>query len=246
MTRIVLAEPFEVLRPFVEELSERFALSGETLYRGRNELKSFEYNGVRFVVKKFGNNRFKQFLSLFRKGKAEKSYRNGCELVRLGVLTPTPIGFVQVRSCLGMVREAYYLSAYIPYPSLADICPDNEGFNREAMEAFARFVARLHEVGVLHGDLNTGNVRCEASDEGLRFWLIDINRMRFGAKGKSLSRKACFDNITRFSYNSPMFHHFLRRYLQVRGWERYFDEAIRRKVRHDRFVEWKRGLKHRR
>jgi hypothetical protein len=84
------------------------------------------------------------------------------------------------------------------------------------------------------------------SDEGLRFWLIDINRMRFGTKGKPLSRKACFDNITRFSYNSPMFHHFLRRYLQVRGWEACFDEAIARKVRHDRFVEWKRGLKHRR
>ncbi|MBO5685149.1 MAG: LPS kinase Kdo/WaaP [Alistipes sp.] len=245
MTRIVLAEPFEVLRPFVEELSERFALSGELLYRGRNELKSFEYNGIRFVVKKFGNNRIKQLLSLFRKGKAEKSYRNGCELVRLGVLTPTPIGFVQVRSRLGMVREAYYLSAYIPYPSLVEAIGSEEAFDRAVIDAFARFVAQLHEVGVLHGDLNTGNVRCEQTDEGWRFWLIDINRMCFAKAGKPLPRQACFDNMTRFSHNSPMFHHFLRLYLQVRGWEAYCDEAIRRKAHHDRFVEWKQSLKHR-
>ena len=247
MIRVVLSEPFAGLRSFAEQLPEQFAASGETLFRGRNEIRRFEVEGVPVVVKKFRNNRLKQLLSLVRRGKAEKSYRHGCRLEQLGVPTPTPMGYVELRSRLGLVREAYYLSAYIPYPSLVEVNPSEEHFNRALMTDFARFVAGLHGLGVLHDDLNTGNVRCEERAEGMRFWLIDINRMRFAKEGKPLSRKACFGNVVRFSYNTPMFHHFLHAYLEARGWsERLFEEALVRKVRHDRFTEWKRSLKGRR
>lgn len=246
MIRVVLSEPFAGLRGFVESLPEQFATSGEVLFRGRNEIRHFEVDGVSVVVKKFYNTPLKQLLSLFRCGKAEKSYRHGCRLEQLGVLTPSPIGYVEQRTKSGIIREAYYLSTYIPHPSLVEVNPSEEHFNRALITDFAHFVAKLHCLGVLHDDLNTGNVRCEQQAEGMRFWLIDINRMRFAKKGKELSRKECFGNIVRFSYNTPMFHHFLHTYLQARGWsERLFDEALVCKVRHDRFTEWKRSLKRR-
>lgn len=246
MIRVVLSEPFAGLRSFAERLPEHFATSGEVLFRGRNEIRRFEVEGVSVVVKKFSNKPLKQLLSLFRRGKADKSYRHGCRLEQLGVLTPSPIGYVEQRAWSGMIREAYYLSSYIPYPSLVEVNPSEEHFDRSLIGDFARFVAELHRLGVLHDDLNTGNVRCEQQAEGMRFWLIDINRMRFAPKGKELSHKECFGNVVRFSYNTPMFHHFLDTYLEARGWsEELFDEALVCKVRHDRFTEWKRSLKRR-
>lgn len=243
MTRIVLAAPFQAMGKRLDDLLARYDTSGEVLYQARNQLRLFTLDGHRLVLKKFGNNWAKKLLSLVKRSKAQKSYRNGVALSLLNFLTPTPIGYVERRSWMGFVREAYYLSAYIPHPPLADCYNDECSFDRTVLAGFARFVARLHEAGILHHDLNASNVRYEWTDGEVRYWLIDINRMRFKGKG-GLSKQACFDNLTRFCHNSEMFRFVVREYLRARNWEAgLFEEALARKRRHDARVDLKRKLK---
>lgn len=41
-------------------------------------------------------------------------------------------------------------------------------------------MAELHEAEVYHADFSPGNVLYDRTEEGVRFSLIDINRMYFG------------------------------------------------------------------
>jgi tRNA A-37 threonylcarbamoyl transferase component Bud32 len=48
--------------------------------------------------------------------------------------------------------------------------------------ALGRFVARLHEAGVKHGDFHAANILVRLDDNGHpHFWLIDLNTLKLGA-----------------------------------------------------------------
>jgi hypothetical protein len=72
------------------------------------------------------------------------------------------------------------------------------------------------------------------------FSVIDINRVRFFPKGKQISRKDCFDNLTRFISRMDLFEYIIRYYVQKRGWdcETAVKEAIAIKKLHDK--QWQR------
>lgn len=90
--------------------------------------------------------------------------------------------------------------------------------SRPVLDAFARFVAELHEKGIDHRDFNQGNILCGYSpEEGQwRFELIDINRMRF--LDRPLTPRQCMINLRRLSCPAPAFLYILDRYAEIRGW----------------------------
>lgn len=245
MRRVILSRDYEWLGNRTDTLPDEFESSGKLLYSGRNRLRLFEFNDSRVVVKKFGINRVKRLLSLFKSSKALKSYRNGCHLRDMGVATPQPIGYIEVSTRMGLVKEAYYLSEYMELPPIADCYNDEIDFDREVISSFARFVADLHQKGIIHRDLNSTNVRYDKTpDKEISFYLIDLNRMSFYHDTAPLSPATCFKNITRFSCNSEMFKYFVDRYIDARGWDKsYRDEAIAIKIAHDKRVDRKKSLK---
>ena len=121
---------------------------------------------------------------------------------------------------------------------MRDIRPrliEQEPFDERLATDYARYVASLHEAGVLHRDLNPTNVLFSESGEpaAVSFELIDINRMQFfdGAVPKA----ACMENLTLFYWLTPAYRYILNEYARQRGWsEADVAEAIRVKQRHDR------------
>lgn len=224
------------LSEYVNEMPARFGREGRQLFKARNEVRLMEADGCRLAVKRFKRmGLFGQVGSLFRSGKALRSYSNACRLTTLGVPTPRPVACIEKRNVLGFLKDSYYICDYIDLPPICDGLAEDGYFNREMTQAFARFVASLHDKGVLHHDLNNTNVRFSHDGKEYKFTLIDINRMKIYPPSVNVPLDECLLNITRFSCLSDMFRCFLSAYLQARNLpESLFDRAIAIKKRHDR------------
>lgn len=232
---IETAHDYQHLRPWLATVPALFADgAGSLLYRGRNEVRLFEVQGLRLVVKRFKRHDLLKRLvySFFRPNKARRAYCNAARLRELGFRTPCEIGIVEER-CGGTLRQVYYISGHTEALPIRPRLIEQEPFDEALAEAYARFVASLHEAGVLHRDLNPTNVLFTEQDGGFRFELIDINRMRFFPG--PVPKAACMENLTLFWWLSPIYRLILATYAAERGWtEADIDEAIRVKRRHDK------------
>lgn len=209
--------------------------SGTLLYKGRNEVRRFDAHGQSIVVKRF---RHRPLLlriveSIFRKSKARRAYENALHIEEHGFSTPHPLGYVENRRC-AVVGTTYYICCHTDSEAIRHRLIEHEPFDRQLATAYARFVARLHQAGVLHRDLNPTNVLFKASADGnYSFELIDTNRMRF--YDGPVPKKQCMENLTLFWWLTPVYRYVLEEYARQRQWTPDdIDEAIRVKQRHDR------------
>jgi len=148
----------------------------------RNSLKLFDLDGKTINIKSFKiPNIFNQIVyNSFRKSKANRSYNYACKLIELGIGTPQPIGYYEYRTTF-LFKKSYYLSAHlenvITYRYLT--------FNREEedhesiLRSFTRFTYELHEKNVYFLDHSPGNTLIKKTDQGYKFYLVDLNRMKF-------------------------------------------------------------------
>ena len=95
--RVELHPEYEHLKEFLTSMPLRFHNNeGKVIYKGRNELRVFEYQGQEYVVKSFKKpiliNRI--VYGILRPTKAKRSYNNALELLHIGICTPQPIGYV--------------------------------------------------------------------------------------------------------------------------------------------------------
>ncbi len=105
---------------------------------------------------------------------------------------------------------------------------------QRAIVALGQLIARMHEIGVIHRDLHTGNIliRTDAADP--RCVLMDLHRMR---RRRRLSRRARVANLAQIFHDRADWTtrterlRFLKRYLQVsdvsgtlRGWALMVEE----------------------
>ena len=155
---------------------------GEVIHRGRNELRIMHYDGLDLVVKAFHRphviNRF--VYGTLRASKAKRSYANACLLLRLGIGTPQPVGYYNVRSTLGLAFDKSY------FVTLRSVCTHRyeEFFEHDMPEmpdvlrAIGHLTARLHEAGLAHKDYGRANILFGYDKDGqLRIELVDLNRI---------------------------------------------------------------------
>ena len=100
---LVIHPDFKELGDFILSLPERFEKNeGVVIHKGRNELRKMEYGGREYVVKSFHRpniiNRF--VYGIFRPSKAKRSYDHAELYLKIGVGTPQPVGYFNVRSGL--------------------------------------------------------------------------------------------------------------------------------------------------
>ena len=171
---------------FLRRVEAHFAAEGRTIYKARNEVKVI---GA-FNVKRFGVPGLLNCLvySFLREPKAVRAYRHALRLIELGIPTPVPAGYV-LHKRRGLLRESYLVTAQSPLGRTMyefGHVPQRED-RREALRAFGRFTARLHEKGVLHLDYSPGNILFDRKEEGdYAFALVDVNRLRFSSEPVSL------------------------------------------------------------
>ena len=216
--RICISPQYRVLEPFVKSLAQPgfFSRNGRVIHDGRNTVKLFEIDGQRLAVKRYGHisllNRL--LYGFLRKSKAERAYRHAIRLRQLGVGTPEEVAFLEVRRhCL--LDACYFVARYSDYKPLQPVTELDIQRPEVAavVDALADFLFRMHNAGVLHKDLNIGNIlyrgdRCS----GYAFQVIDTNRMRFY---RSLSMRRRLDNLRRLSCPAPVYLYILDRYARL-------------------------------
>lgn len=234
MNRTVETHPdYERLRPWLTAMADEFA-TGRLLYEGRNEVRLFERDGLQLVVKRFKRHDWLKRIvyTWFRENKALRAFRNARQIGARGFQTPHEVAYIEERSC-GLIRQVYYVCLYTAYAPIRRQLIEQEPFSRPLATAYAQYVARLHDAGVLHRDLNPTNVLFSERGGTYDFCLIDINRMRFydGAVPKA----ECMENLTLFWWLSPVYRYVLDEYAARRHWtDADISEAIDVKRRHDR------------
>jgi len=214
MTTIIINPAYRQYASFVHSIPQIFNKEGETIYKSRNEIKVFERDGEKINVKAYKVPIFPNRIiyTFFRTTKAYRAYTNALKLLAKGIETPTPIACITMKKA-GLIHQCYFVS-------LQSSCTRNmyefgQGGlqGRESIiRCLAQYTAKLHDSGIYHKDFSPGNILFEQTDNEVRFSLIDINRMQFGAVS---IQKGCA-NFARLWGNDEMFRLMAEEYATAR------------------------------
>ncbi len=208
---------YSELKDFITGIPSFFEKKGKSIYKGRNEIKTFEINGLEIAAKSFKKPHFINRIAytFFRKSKARRSYEHALILQEKKITTPQPIAFIEEKKN-GLISGSYYISTYKEYPGIMREfrhCPLSG--KEDLVRAFARFTAFVHEQGVLHLDYSPGNILYEKTASGYDFCLIDINRMKFG----EIDMKTACRNLQRLWGSDEMIAFTAKEYANARGFD---------------------------
>ena len=212
---VVTSDPRCLSAEQLKEFALTSPMEADILWNARNVVWQTRRDGHTIVVKTFCGSILSSIIYIFRKSKAHRSYEHAVELLRRGIPTPQPLGFVEERGLFNILSLSCYASASTSYEPLSDVM---ERDYKPVLAAFAQFVASLHRAGVRHDDLNCSNVRVGRDRDGnFVFCLIDLNRMKILPPGKRLSRKEAYINAGRFTYDHDKFRYFASEYVRAAG-----------------------------
>lgn len=219
--KMVVNLNYLLLNDFISSLPASFASlpDATTLHEARNVIKSVNVNGLKLVIKYYSSfsliNRV--VYGRLRRSKSMRAYDNAHRLQIFGVNTPQPIAAIDCRRG-GLLRGSYFVSEFSDFQPMTVL--DNEGGEDkfELLEALARFIAHIHQLGILHNDLNPANVRFRQSAGGYEFELIDNNRMQF--KPRALSERERINDLRHFTCGTVQFVYMLDCYAELTGIDR--------------------------
>ena len=212
------------INPAYEEFAEEirgicsdFDARGEMIYSGRNTLKRFELsNDTAVVVKRFGhlNSLRRLIYSTVASSKAQRSYTNGMQFLKLGFKTPEPVAYINIYKS-GLLSDSYYVALHSDAKSLFPVLVDSERFSTELADRVAQFMAELHAAGAVHGDPNLSNILYERRADGtVELSVIDINRSYFK---RHISYRRRMKNLMRVTHRRDLMRHIAGRYAELTG-----------------------------
>lgn len=227
---------------YSEELREQlrnFASIGDNVTEGaRNIIKKLDVDGKTFNIKKFKTPNFFQSLvyKYLRKSKARRSYEYALRLKELKINTPSPVAYLEDFS-VGL-NESYYISEHLAYDFDFRKLNHNPNFpdRDNILKKFARFSYDLHEKGVNFLDHSPGNtliVDTKTGEERYKFYLIDLNRMKF----EPLNLDQRMHNLRRLWLSKKMIHIIAKEYAAISG--NNLDEVHRLMTKHSRAFQKK-------
>ena len=215
--KVVIKPEYESERIFIEHLPQNFEKRGTTIYDQRNKIKRFDTALGEWIVKRYKipNLMQRMVYTFFRKTKAERAYEFAEQFRVLGISTPPSIAYVEVKE-RWLFKTGYLVCGVCNDPDLREGLRNRANFDKKLADEFAAFLVRMHEQGVLHGDLNLSNVLYRREGEGYRFSVIDINRSRFKS---ALTKRECLHNLTRLTHRRDLLEYIVRRYASIRCWD---------------------------
>src|SRR5690606_2691542 len=154
----------------------------QNVFQGdRNVIKSFDLDGEKINIKSFKKpNSFNSVVYKFiRKSKAKRSFEYADNLLKVGILTPFPIAYIEEFSALGLDRS-YYISQHIEYDfDFRDLIHQPKFPDRvNILQQFTEFTFKLHENNINFFDHSPGNTLIvKKPNNQYDFYLIDLNRM---------------------------------------------------------------------
>lgn len=165
----VLADPDEFLRA-----RARILKPGSTTTVGVADglvLKRFNFRKLLNLAK-----------DLLRRSRACRAFRKSYHLELAGVPTARVVAVAERRRA-GFLARSYQLMEEIPgATTLQKFLRAGGRPNRELIREAARLVARLHDEGFTHGDLNERNLVLDAQG---RLFLIDLDALEFAPRARA-------------------------------------------------------------
>ena len=180
MTRTVKCHA-DKYKDLIENITQNgIPQSAQIIYSGRNNVYTLTADdGTVINIKSFHKPKFPNnyIYTNFRPSKAERSYLHAKRLLSMGILTPEPFGWGEVKEG-GELKESYYFCRQVPFQNVRnwqDI-PDYELM----LKALGKDIVKFFKNGVLHKDFTAGNILFEPIGEGnYNFYYIDLNRLDF-------------------------------------------------------------------
>lgn len=213
----VINPAFSKYSDFIKSVPSIFSNEGETIYKGRNEVKILDHDGQRFNVKSFKVPNVINTIAYryFRKSKARRSFEYAGMMLGKGVNTPAPVAYIEYFNCLGL-KKSYYISVQEDYdftfrqlPSM----PIDE--IREILIQFTRFTYNFHLAGIYFIDHSPGNTLIKKTDEGYKFSLVDLNRTKF--YNYPIDVESGIKNFYRLASTPDMVRVMAKEYAALRG-----------------------------
>ncbi|MDD2611222.1 MAG: lipopolysaccharide kinase InaA family protein [Bacteroidales bacterium] len=209
---------FQFLEDFLKRLPECFEKEGHTIYKSRNEVKTFNVEGMALNVKSYRKPIFlnRVIYTFFRHSKARRAYENALEVISRGFETPAPIAYIEIKKG-GVLERSYFVSLQCPYTRMFREFEGDSGISgcEDIIQAAGALVAALHDAEILHLDLSVGNILFEKDETGIHFSLVDMNRMKF----RKIGREAGCKNFERLRGDSDFFRVLADSYAKARGFD---------------------------
>ncbi len=182
----------------------------------RNVIKIIDLQGQKYTIKAFKVPNFinQVVYRFFRKSKAERSYQYANRLLELGIGTPFPVGY-QIETTSLLFKKSYYISELVDCDlTYRELCKDVEMANHEEMlRSFTRFTFTLHQNGINFLDHSPGNTLIKKSENGYQFYLVDLNRMKFG----NMSFETRVKNFSKLTIHESMVRVMSNEYAKCTG-----------------------------
>lgn len=196
-----------------------FSEVGENVTQGeRNLIKKVSIDGIVVNIKKFKEpNILQSFVYQFlRKSKAKRSFEYALKLIDCEINTPFPIAYFENFS-LGL-KQSFYVSEHVDYDfDFRKLIHKPQFKNRkEILRQFTQFTFKLHENNVNFLDHSPGNTLViDKGEENYKyvFYLIDLNRMRFG----KMNFKKRMKNFRRLWLSKTMLKIMAEEYAELYG-----------------------------
>lgn len=204
---------------FMETLPERFdAGEGEVIYKGRNEIRLMKWGEHNLVVKSFTKpyiiNRIAY--GILRGSKAKRSYLNAQSFLSIGVGSPQPVAYMDVRDGI-LLDKSYYVSLMSPCPYVYEDLFSTQAEHCEVVcREIGRITAILHNNGFAHKDYGRRNILFKIQEDGKAYLeIVDLNRMTIGKIG---FRDGC-QNFERLPATPQMQRWMAEEYAAGRGFD---------------------------
>lgn len=182
----------------------------------RNKIKIFETGGYKINIKSFKiPNKLNQFVYKFiRPSKAKRSFEYANILLSKGIDTPEPIAYQEFHSGLGL-QKSFYASIHqdydLTYRELVEVKDYPDEVN--ILKQFTAFCYKMHEAGIEFKDHSPGNTLIKkVSDREFKFFLVDLNRMKFHEK---MSIELRMKNLSRLTPKKEMVQIMAEEYARI-------------------------------
>lgn len=201
--KLIIAPTYHSRKEDILDVLDNFRNKGTTFGKGaRNQIKLFSLGDTVINVKSFKipNLVNKVVYRYFLKSKAQRSYENANYLIDHNIGTPAPVAYMEEHGLL--FNKSFYISEHIAYDlTFRELIHEPEYPENEAiLRAFTRFTFTLHQNNIEFLDHSPGNTLIQLNKGSYKFFLVDLNRMKF----KKMSFKDRMKNFHRITPMRPM------------------------------------------
>ena len=219
MNVIKIQEEYNDYKYLLDNYIANFQFEGKPYgNQDRNSLKLFDLNGKTINIKSFKvPNIFNQIAyKFFRKSKAQRSFEYANKLTDLNLGTPQPIAYYEFTTPI-LFKKSYYISEHLAYDlTYRELTSDLNFPDHEAiLRAFTRFTFQLHEKGINFLDHSPGNTLIQLNNGDYKFFLVDLNRMKFGI----MDFKTRIKNFSRLTIHKSMVEVMSDEYSKCSGYD---------------------------